>query len=416
MTTPLAGIRVIDLSRVLAGPWSAQVLADLGAEVIKVERIGCGDDTRGWGPPYARPENDQHANEAAYFLSANRGKQSIAVDLKSDRGQQIVRDLVAQSDILIENFKAGDLSRYGLDYGSLATINPRLIYCSITGFGQSGPYSQLAGYDFMIQGMAGLMSITGNPDDAPGGGPLKVGVALTDVLTGLYATIGILSAVAQREKTGQGQKVDLALFEVMVACLANQSMNYLLSGSSPQRMGNSHPNIVPYQAFAVADGHFLLAVGNDGQFSRLCRELGLADIGNDARFETNSGRVDCREELVAQLQEAFLYYSREELLDRLQAVNVPCGPINSLDQVFSDPHLVYRKVVQQIPHETLGVVPSVSNPIRFSDRIVSSGKAAPVLGEHTWEILSGLLNRTDAQIIADLDAGVIGVHAGKVGA
>jgi crotonobetainyl-CoA:carnitine CoA-transferase CaiB-like acyl-CoA transferase len=298
MSCPLDGIRVLDLSRVLAGPWASQTLADLGAEVIKVERPDTGDDTRSWGPPYATDARGKSTSDSAYFLSTNRGKKSVAIDITDPRGQNAIRELARTSDILIENFKVGGLAKYGLDYGTLASINPRLVYCSITGFGQTGPYRDRAGYDFMVQGLGGLMSVTGTPDNTPGGGPIKVGVAVADIFTGLYATIGILAALRHREQTGRGDYIDMALLDVQVAVLANQALNYLMSGVSPARLGNAHPNIVPYQTFATSDGHFILAVGNDSQFRRFCETAGCPELADDERFANNPVRVANREALV----------------------------------------------------------------------------------------------------------------------
>lgn len=398
--TPLAGLRVLDLSRILAGPWAAQMLADLGAEVIKVERPGSGDDTRGWGPPYA-------GGEAAYFMGANRGKKSLAIDLKAPAGAALVRDLAAKSDILIENFKTGDLKRYGLDPESLHGVNPRLIVCSITGFGQTGPRAAQAGYDLMIQGMAGLMSITGAPDDAPGGEPMKVGVAVVDILTGLNAAIAILAAVTERAATGKGRHIDMALYDVCAASLANQAMNYLIGGTPPGRMGNLHPNIAPYQTYAAEDGYLILAVGNDGQFRKFCQVAGLTDLPDDPDYATNTARVANRLALNAMLDAALRGRPRDAWLEDLKAVGVPCGPINRLDEVFADPHAVARGLVRDLPHATLGTAPTVSNPIRYDGEAPVSPHAAPVLGEHSAAVLSETLGLSESEIAALAGEGVV---------
>src|SRR6476646_4267933 len=325
MSCPLDGIRVLDLSRVLAGPWASQTLADLGAEVIKVERPGTGDDTRSWGPPYATDSTGKSASDSAYFLSTNRGKKSVAVDITDPQGQNTIRELARTSDVLVENFKVGGLAKYGLDYGTLAPINPRLVYCSITGFGQTGPYRDRAGYDFIVQGLGGLMSITGAPDNTPGGGPIKVGVAVADIFTGLYAAIGILAALRHREQTGRGDHIDMALLDVQVAVLANQALNYLMTGVSPARLGNAHPNIVPYQTFATSDGHFILAEGNDGQYRKFVNAGGRPDLAEDPRFATNPERVRNRDLLVPLLAHMVKTRSKQEWIDLLEQAGVPCG-------------------------------------------------------------------------------------------
>ena len=332
----LKHVKVLDLSRVLAGPWAAQTLGDLGAEIIKIERPEIGDDTRAWGPPFVQDKDGRRTRESAYYMCANRNKQSVAVDITQPEGQQIVRDLAAQCDVLVENFKTGGLAQYGLDYETLSALNPRLVYCSITGFGHSGPYAHRAGYDFLIQGMGGLMSITGKPDGEPGGGPVKVGVALTDILTGLYASTAILAALQAREHTGRGQHIDLALLDVQVACLANQGMNYLYSGNLPQRMGNAHPNTVPYQDFPTADGHMILAIGNDGQFARFCNAAGVAEWAQDARFQTNTARLANRVELIERIRQLTVSQTTRDWIALLEQHAVPCGPINAIDQVESE--------------------------------------------------------------------------------
>jgi len=400
MAGPLGHVRVLELSRVLAGPWAAQTLADLGADVVKVERPGAGDDTRSWGPPWA-------GEESAYFLSTNRGKRSVTIDFERPEGQELVRRLASQADVVIENFKVGGLKKYGLDFDSLHALNPRLVYCSVTGFGQDGPYAARAGYDFMIQGMGGLMSITGQPDGEPGGGPVKVGVAVTDVFTGLYAAIGIMGALAHRDRTGVGQWVNLALLDVQVAVLANQGMNYLVSGNAPKRLGNAHPNIVPYQAFPTRDGHLILAVGNDGQFGRFCTAAGRPELATDARFATNPQRVAHRKELVAILEEVIRTRDTADWLAALEPLGVPCGPINDLAAVFADPHVQARGLRQELQHAKAGTVPTVASPIRYSATPIEHTLAPPPLGAHTDEVLGGQLGLCAADIEALRSKGVI---------
>jgi crotonobetainyl-CoA:carnitine CoA-transferase CaiB-like acyl-CoA transferase len=387
MSCPLDGIRVLDLSRVLAGPWASQTLADLGAEVIKIERPGTGDDTRSWGPPYATDARGKSTNDSAYFLSTNRGKKSVAIDITDPQGQNAIREIARTSDILIENFKVGGLARYGLDYDTLAPINPRLVYCSITGFGQTGPYRDHAGYDFMVQGLGGLMSITGAPDNKPGGGPIKVGVAVADIFTGLYATIGILAALRHREQTGRGDYIDMALLDVQVAVLANQALNYLMSGVSPTRLGNAHPNIVPYQTFATSDGHFILAVGNDSQFRRFCETAGCPELADDERFANNPARVANREILVPLIEAQTRRRPTGRWIADLEAAGVPCGPINDLEAVFADEQVRHRGLRLDLPHAAAGTVPSVACPIRFLHANLNLRSGPPALGEHTREVL-----------------------------
>jgi len=392
----LSHVRVLDLTRVLAGPWASQVLADLGAEVIKVERPGTGDDTRGWGPPYLRDARGEETPESAYFVSANRGKKSITVDLARPEGQEIVRRLSATSDVVLENYKAGALDRYGLGYLRLAELNPRLVYCSITGFGQDGPYRDRAGYDFLIQGMGGLMSITGEPD----GEPMKVGVAITDILTGMYAATAVLAALAHRERSGRGQSIDLALLDVQVAMLANQAQSYLVTGQPPGRLGNSHPSIVPYRAFATKDGHIVLAVGNDGQFARFCAVAGRPELARDPRFGTNAARVRNRMELESVLATVIAGRSSREWIEALDAATVPCGPINDLTQVFADPQVRHRGMRIETPHAVAGTVPMVRSPIRFSQTPVRADVPPPLLGQHTTEVLMDILRMSAAEVEA----------------
>jgi crotonobetainyl-CoA:carnitine CoA-transferase CaiB-like acyl-CoA transferase len=377
MSGALDGLRVLDLSRVLAGPWATQIFADMGAEVLKVERPGEGDDTRSWGPPWLKDRDGNDTTDSAYYLCANRGKKSITLDITTPEGQQRVRELAIGSDVLVENYKVGGLAKYGLDYASLSALNPRLVYCSITGFGQTGPYAQRAGYDFLIQGMGGLMSLTGTKD----GEPLKVGVALADIMTGLYATIGVQAALLERERSGLGQHVDLALLDVQVATLANQAMNYLVGGKVPGRSGNAHPNIVPYQAFAAADGHLILAIGNDGQFRRFCEVAGEPDMGTDPRYATNAARLANREELCARVAALMAARSMDDWIAALEKAGVPCGPINTLDRVFRDPHVQARGMVQHLEHPLAGPVPTVRNPILFSRSRMRLHRAPPLLGE-----------------------------------
>ena len=359
--------------------------------MIKVERPGRGDDTRGWGPPYLADGDGRDTGEAAYFLSANRGKRSIALDLANPAGQRIARDLATRCDILIENYKVGGLAKYGLAYDDLKASHPHLIYCSITGFGQSGPYADRAGYDFMIQGMSGLMSITGKPDETPGGGPVKVGVAISDLFTGMYATTAVLAALAHRERGGGGQYIDIALLDCQVAMLANQSMNYLTSGISPGRLGNAHPNIVPYQAFATADGHIIIAVGNDGQFTRFCEAIGRPGLAADPAYADNSGRVRHRDTLVAAIAEALAGLNSGPLQAALDGAGVPWGPINSIDQLFDDPQVVARGLRLDLDHPLAGTVPSVRNPIRYSQTAIEHNAPPPLLGEHTDAVLADVL-------------------------
>ncbi len=386
----LSHIRVLDLSRVLAGPWASQILADLGAEVIKIERPGHGDDTRAWGPPFMSDSDGEPTSESAYYLCTNRGKQSVCVDMKTPEGQAVIRQLAADSDILIENFKVGGAAGFGLDYPSLAQLNPRLVYCSITGFGQNGPLKDRPGYDFLVQAMGGLMSVTGEKNGEPGAGPQKVGVALTDIMTGLYAAIGILAALAERDQSGLGQHVDLALLDVTAATLANQATNYLVGGMNPTRLGNAHPNVVPYQSFVCADGHLIVAVGNDAQFRRFVVELGLPELADDPRFVTNRKRVEHREELIPPLQAKMLEQSKQEWIDRLEQAGVPAGPINSVAEVFDEPQLAARQMRVQVPHPLNPELELVGSPIKLSRTPVDDRRPPPMLGEHTEQVLAKL--------------------------
>jgi crotonobetainyl-CoA:carnitine CoA-transferase CaiB-like acyl-CoA transferase len=394
----LNGIRIIDFSRILAGPWATQLLADLGAEIIKIERPGQGDDTRSWGPPFLETENGTPLSEAAYFSCTNRNKKSVAIDITTVIGQELVRKLVAQADIVVENFKVGGLAKYGLDYASLKSVKPDLIYCSITGFGQDGPRAKEAGYDLLIQGMGGLMSVTGKPDDQPGGGPVKVGVALVDVITGLYASNAILAALRHRDAGGKGQHIDLALLDSLIAALANQSQGYLVSGNVPPRLGNAHPSIAPYESFPTADGHIILAIGNDSQFRRFCAVAGIAQYADDPNYSTNKARVQNRDHLIPYLQDIFSKKSSESWISELSAEGIPCGPINDLDSVFADPQVKHRALAQSLPHKAAGKVPTVANPIRFSETPAEYRSGPPVLGEHTSEVLKELASLDDKKI------------------
>lgn len=379
----LAGVRVLDLTRVLAGPWCTQVLADLGADVIKVERPGSGDDTRRWGPPFLRDADGNETTESAYYLCANRNKRSLTVDIATEAGQAVIRRLALQSDVLVENFKVGDMARYGLDAATLRAANPRLVYCSITGFGQDGPYAQRAGYDFAIQGLGGLMSVTG----AAEGEPQKVGVAVADLFTGMYATVAILAALRHRDATGEGQVIDMALLDTQVAMLANLGSHYLVSGDMPSRQGNAHANIVPYQVFAVADGHIVVAVGNDRQFARLCGLLGEPQLADDMRFATNAGRVRHRDVLVPLLQQRLLSRERRAWLALLESAGIPCGPVNDLADVFADPQVQARGMVAGLPHPLADALLLVNSPIRLSATPVVHRHAPPLLGQHADEVL-----------------------------
>jgi crotonobetainyl-CoA:carnitine CoA-transferase CaiB-like acyl-CoA transferase len=407
MAGPLAGIVVLDLSRILAGPWATQALADLGAEVIKVEHPSGGDDTRAWGPPYLRDAKGRDTTESAYYLAANRGKRSVAIDLAQAEGQSLVRKLAGQADVLVENFKVGGLARYGLAYGELERLNPRLIYLSISAFGQDGPDAAEPGYDAMIQGMGGLMSLTGLPDGEPGAGPQKVGVAVADLMCGMYAVAAVLAALNERHGSGLGQYIDLSLLDSQVAWLANQNLNYLVTGAAPQRRGNAHPNIVPYQSFGTADGHFMLAVGNDAQFARFCDAIGEPGLSTDPRFATNAARVANRGELVPAIAQVLGRRTSAEWLSALRAVGVPAGPINDLAQVFAEPQVRHRGLRVDLPHPTAGSAPGVRNPVRFSRTPVEYTRAPPLLGADTDAVLGQRLG-LDADALAGLrERGVI---------
>ncbi len=384
MAGPLAGLRVLELARILAGPWAGQILADLGADVIKVERKGSGDDTRGWGPPFVEATEGGHL-DAAYFHATNRGKRSIEIDFESEDGRRTVKKLTARSDVLVENFKVGGLAKFGLDYASLSNENPRLIYCSVTGFGQSGPYATRPGYDLMAQGMGGIMDLTGAPD----GEPQRAGVPVADIFTGIYSVVGILAALIERERTGRGCLVDTALVDSQVGVLANQALNYLISGKVPRRIGNAHPNIVPYQVFPVADGHIIIATGNDSQFGKLCALLGESKIAEEPRYRSNSDRLANREELIARLSALTLRWRRDDLLAKLEELGVPAGPINTLEQVFADPQVIHRGMRIDRPSAAAkgGTIPGVRTPIIIGGRPMAAERPSPRLGEHTAEVL-----------------------------
>jgi len=402
MPGPLAGIRVLDLTRVLAGPWAAQNLADLGAEVIKVERPKKGDDSRAFGPPWLKDANGRDTTDSAYFACANRAKKSITVDLAHPQGQGIVRELAAKCDVLLENFKFGDLDRYGLGYAQLKTVNPALIYCSLTGFGHSGPWRERPGYDFMVQGMGGLMSITGERDDRPGGGPQKAGIPIADLITGMYASVAVCAALAHRAKSGKGQHLDLALFDSLVAVLANQGANYLATGEPPGRLGNDHPNIAPYQVFRTKDGSLILACGNDNLFRKFCEAAGCTSLPDDARFATNGKRVANRVELTRILSDIFLKKTTREWIEALEAAGVPSGPINDLKQVFEEPQAVARGLRMQIDNVSL-----VRSPMRFSETPIEHQAPPPLLGQHTEDVLRGLLGKSEGEVARLRSEGIV---------
>jgi crotonobetainyl-CoA:carnitine CoA-transferase CaiB-like acyl-CoA transferase len=390
MVGPLSHVRVLDLSRIMAGPWASQALADLGADVIKVERPEQGDDTRSWGPPFLKDRHGQPTRESGYYLSVNRGKRSVAIDLASPDGQEVVRALAASSDIVLENFKAGALARYGLAYEDLRSVKPDIIFCSITGFGQTGPRRDAAAYDFMIQAMGGLMSVTGERDDMPGGGPQKVGIPIVDIMTGMYAAVGVLAALARREKTGEGEHIDVAMLDVQAAILANQAMNFLLSGREPRRNGNRHPNIQPQDVFRCADGHLALAVGNDAQFRRLCTIIGEAALADDPRFATNRGRVDNLPALHTIISARLAGGSIAHWLEALEREGIPCGPINTVPMVLEDPQIVHREMLQRLPHPLAGEVPQVVSPLKMRHAALEFSRPPPLLGEHTQQVMREL--------------------------
>lgn len=407
LTGPLSHVKVLDLSRVLAGPWATQLLADLGAEVIKVERPGAGDDTRSWGPPFLKDAVGNPTREAAYYLCTNRNKKSVTIDITTAEGQRLVRGLAGHADVLVENYKVSGLARYGLDYESLKIELPRLVYCSITGFGQTGPYNSRAGYDFLVQAMSGLMSVTGRPDGEEGAGPMKAGIAVSDLFTGLYASTAILAALAHRDRNGRGQHIDLALLDVQVACMANQMTNYLYGGESPKRLGNAHPNVVPYQDFPTSDGYVIIAVGNDGQFARLCKEIGEPRWAADNRFATNGARVVNRVTLTKMLRQKTLQRTTAEWVATLEACEVPCGPINDIAKVFEDPQVKSRGMRIDVDHSTAGPMPLVANPIKMSETPVTYRNAPPTLGQHTNEVLAVELGLDSEQIAKLRSQGVI---------
>jgi formyl-CoA transferase len=410
MAGPLSHLTVLDLSRVLAGPWCTQLLADLGATVIKIEKPGTGDETRSWGPPWLEDAAGNATTETAYYLACNRGKRSVAVDYTQPEGHAIVRELAVQADVVVENFRVGGLAKYGLDYPNLSAINPRLVYCSITGFGQNGPYATRPGYDFIIQGMSGFMSVTGERDDLPGGGPQKAGVAIADLVTGMYASSAILAAITHRELSGRGQFIDAALLDSTVAMMAVMNMNYFVTGASPERPGNAHHSIVPYQVFPCADGHLILAIGNDGQFAKFCEIAGVPGFAADPRFATNANRVAHRGQLVPLLTGVLRERTQRAWLDALEPAGVPCGPIHQVEQVFADPQVRARGMRIELPHPLAGTVPLTGNPLRFSATPVTYEQAPPLLGEHTAEVLRERLGFA-RESIADLARrGIVGVH------
>ena len=407
MPGPLAGIRVLDLTRVLAGPWAAQNLADLGAEVIKVERPKKGDDSRAFGPPWLKDAQGRDTAESAYFACANRGKKSVTLDLANPKGQAIARELAERCDVLLENFKYGDLDRYGLGYAQLRKVNPGLIYCSVTGFGHSGPWRERPGYDFMIQGMGGLMSVTGERDDRAGGGPQKAGIPIADLITGMYASVAICAALAHRAKSGLGQHLDLALLDSLVAVLANQGANYLATGTPPGRLGNDHPNIAPYQVLPTSDGSFIVACGNDNLFGKFSQVIGRPELAADARFASNGKRVANRAELTRIISEITAKRSMRHWLDALEGAGVPCGPINNLEQVFAEPQAMARGMRMELPHPTAGKVALTRSPMRFSETPVQHVMPPPTLGQHTNEVLRELLGKSEAEVARLRSDGIV---------
>jgi formyl-CoA transferase len=403
----LGHLRVLDLTRVLAGPWCTQLLADLGADVIKIERPGHGDDTRHWGPPYLKDSEGNETSEAAYYLSANRGKRSVTIDISTVEGQSLIHRLAERCDIVVENYTFGQLAKYRLDYPTLAAINPQLVYCSITGFGQTGPHRNRAGYDFIMQGIGGFMSITGERDDRPGGGPQKAGVAVSDLMTGMYSAVAILAAVTHRARTGEGQYIDMALYDVMLAMLANMNMNYLTSGKSPGRAGNAHPNIVPYQVFETADGHIVVAVGNDSQFAKFCEVAGAQHLAADQRYRRNSDRVRNREQLIGQLEPIVRARPVADWVRQLDAAGVPCGPINDIAHALADPQVAARGLRIDLPHALSGTVPLVASPIKLSTTPPTYELPPPLLGEHTFSVLREIAGAPEAELQQLRSRGVI---------
>lgn len=407
MQGALSHIRVLDLARILAGPWCTQNLADMGADVIKVERPGVGDDTRHWGPPWIKDADGNDTLDSAYYASCNRNKRSVTINIGTPEGQAMVRELAKTADVFIENYKQGDLARYQLDYESIKAVNPSIVYCSITGYGQSGPYAQRPGYDFVFQGLGGIMSITGERDDLPGGGPQKTGMALSDIMTGMYSTIAILSALAHRTVTGKGQYIDMALLDCTVAVGSNQAVSYLMTGKIPKRFGNAHAAVVPYQAFATADGHVIITAGNDAQWQRYCAVMERPDLAEDARFKRTNDRIINRDILIPEVQRTMLTRTCADWLARLEAADVPCGPINNYKQVFEDPQVIHRKMHVDIPRTDGGVVPALASPLRLTETPAAYRYAPPELGEHTNDILGELLGKTDTQIADLRQRGVI---------
>jgi glutaryl-CoA transferase len=398
MSRPLSHVRVLDLTRVLAGPWASQNLADLGAEVIKIERPGTGDDTRSWGPPFLKDRDGKDTGESAYFLSVNRGKKSVTLDIAKPEGAKIARELAAKCDVLLENYKVGGLAKYGLGYEDVRKTNPGIVYCSVTGYGQSGPCAHLPGYDFIFQGMGGLMSITGERDDLPGGGPQKVGIAITDVMAGMYASLAVAAALIHRERSGEGQHIDMALLDTIVAFGANQISNYFHSGKIPERWGNAHPNLLPYEVFPTADGHLILGAGNDSQWVSFCSAAGHAELATDPRFRTMPDRIRNRASLIPLIQDIMKRLTNRDWIERFDAANVPCGPINNYEEVFENPQVRHRGLKIETPHPLAGAVPGVASPMRFSATPVRYDVPAPLLGQHTREVLSGLLGMSDSEL------------------
>ena len=407
MARPLSHIRVLDLTRVLAGPWAAQNLADLGAEVIKIERPGSGDDTRSWGPPFVRDRDGKETGESAYFVSVNRGKKSVTLDIATPEGGRLARELAAKCDVLLENYKVGGLAKYGLGYADVKKTNPGIVYCSVTGYGQSGPHAHRPGYDFIFQGMGGLMSITGERDELPGGGPQKVGIAVTDVMAGMYASVAVAAALLHRERTGEGQYIDVSLLDTIVAFGANQISNYFASGVVPRRWGNAHPNLLPYEVFPTADGHLILGAGNDSQWASFCSAAERRDLASDPRFRTMPDRIRNRDALIPVIQDIMKTRGNHDWIARLEAANVPCGPINSYKEVFEDPQVRHRGLRVEMPHPLAGSIAGVASPMRMSETPVTYDAPPPLLGQHTREVLSGVLGKSDAEIERLREAGAI---------